>query len=389
MKNKTTIAFAQPFGSLNVVLAVLLLTLFAHLGIAQALVPDNTGDVASFSTIINSTNPAGTILAIAGETRPVGYLFCNGKELLRSDYPDLFAAIGTTYGGSGDKFNLPDFRGLFLRGFNGSAGYDTDRKDANKGVGTYQADEFKSHSHTMENAGKHKHRMNGLARSRGSDAGKQGGGVRNAETHNKDTEEAGEHKHTINATGGSETRPKNIAVAYYIKATNAEAFNGSVGIGTTEPTEKMDVRGNIYTNGNIISEGNVGIGTTSPSEKLEVSGTIKADGVRLDVCSFPDYVFTEAYTLLPLPELATYIERHGHLPGMPSETEVLKKGMDLAQVNLLLVEKVEELTLHTLAQERKLTAQKTALATQNRAMAILQKEIAQVKTLLEKHGAKD
>jgi len=64
-------------------------------------------------------NPPGTVIAFAGPTSkaPAGYLLCDGRTVSNALYPDLFEAIGNTYGNySGDDFALPDFRGMFLRG---------------------------------------------------------------------------------------------------------------------------------------------------------------------------------------------------------------------------------------------------------------------------------
>ena len=60
--------------------------------------------------------PAGTVIAYAGNNVPDGYLLCDGRPVSASQYPALFRAIGTTYGGNSSAFNLPDFRGMFLRG---------------------------------------------------------------------------------------------------------------------------------------------------------------------------------------------------------------------------------------------------------------------------------
>lgn len=83
-------------------------------------------------------------------------------------------------------------------------------------------------------------------------------------------------------------------------------------------------------------------------------GVLTLDSVVLNVGSFPDYVFSKDYKLMPLKEVATYIKENKHLPNMPSEAEVVAKGMDVKQINTVLVEKVEELTLHTIAQEEKI-----------------------------------
>jgi hypothetical protein len=66
--------------------------------------------------------PPGTVIAFAGKDVPEGYLLCDGRELDTSEYPDLFKAIGAIYGGTGiDKFKIPDFTGMFLRGIGGPA----------------------------------------------------------------------------------------------------------------------------------------------------------------------------------------------------------------------------------------------------------------------------
>ncbi len=84
------------------------------------------------------------------------------------------------------------------------------------------------------------------------------------------------------------------------------------------------------------------------------NGIMTLDKVVLNIGSFPDYVFSEDYDLMPLKDVATYIKENKHLPNMPSEKEVVSKGMDVKQINTILVEKVEELTLHTIAQEEKI-----------------------------------
>ncbi len=94
---------------------------------------------------------------------------------------------------------------------------------------------------------------------------------------------------------------------------------------------------------------------TNGQEKTRIQdGTITTDRVVLNVGSFPDYVFAKDYSLMPLNEVADYIKENKHLPNMPSEAEVVANGMSLGQINTVLVEKVEELTLHTINQEDKI-----------------------------------
>ncbi|HPF83203.1 MAG TPA: phage tail protein [Bacilli bacterium] len=77
-----------------------------------------TGEILSNSMAASSSTPAGTIISYGGVTVPDGYLVCDGREVSRADYPNLYLSIGNTYGaGNGTTtFNLPDLRGEFLRG---------------------------------------------------------------------------------------------------------------------------------------------------------------------------------------------------------------------------------------------------------------------------------
>lgn len=90
-------------------------------------------------------------------------------------------------------------------------------------------------------------------------------------------------------------------------------------------------------------------------------GVLTLDKVVLNVGSFPDYVFSEKYKLMSLKDVATFIKKNKHLPNMPSEAEVIAKGMDIKQINTVLVEKVEELTLYLISQEEKITKLSGAL----------------------------
>lgn len=94
--------------------------------------------------------------------------------------------------------------------------------------------------------------------------------------------------------------------------------------------------------------GNVGIGTSTPSAMLEVNGTIRSEEVRVEAVNAPDYVFEEDYDLRSLEEIKEYIEEFGHLPEVPSAVELEEKGMGVSEMNLLLLKKIEELTLYLL-----------------------------------------
>lgn len=92
--------------------------------------------------------------------------------------------------------------------------------------------------------------------------------------------------------------------------------------------------------------GNVGIGTDSPVNKLEVNGTIRYKEVKVEVNNWPDYVFEPNYELRTLEETEEYIEENKHLPEIPSAKEIEANGVELGEMNRLLLMKIEELTLH-------------------------------------------
>jgi hypothetical protein len=94
--------------------------------------------------------------------------------------------------------------------------------------------------------------------------------------------------------------------------------------------------------------GNIGIGTTIPDEKLTVKGKIHTQEVRVDMSGplVPDYVFAQDYKLKSLQEVENYIKENKHLPEIPSAQEIEKNGLMLAEMNMNLLKKVEELTLY-------------------------------------------
>ena len=148
------------------------------------------------------TIPSGSIMAYGGATSPTGWLLCDGTSYAVATYPDLHTAISDNFGGDGGtNFNVPDLRGRFTRGTDSGAGNDPDAGSrttsatgGNSGdnVGSLQDDELESHLHTTGKS---------LSGGGGSGFAAGGDGEITAST----------------ATGGNETRPKNVNVNYIIK----------------------------------------------------------------------------------------------------------------------------------------------------------------------------
>ena len=150
---------------------------------------------------VNSTFLVGDIKCSALQIDHNNWLLCNGRAVSRSSYADLFAAIGTAFG-SGDgstTFNLPDCRGVVVRGVDNGRGLDSNRK-----LGSYQEDQLQTHNHGLP----------------GAQSQCAGGGRIIGIYYASDSAEGSNFKTSGAASGrtGSETRMKNIALNYFIKA---------------------------------------------------------------------------------------------------------------------------------------------------------------------------
>lgn len=159
--------------------------------------------------------PAGTVIYTARSTAPPGYIKANGFPISRTTFAALFAAIGTAFGvGNGSTtFNVPDLRGQFIRGWS-----DGHTIDPGRTFGQPQLSQNLSHSHggSVTGAGTHGHTYDRSAAGAGTEGGDQG-------VHDFNTPTAvtgnGAHSHglSISADGGTESRPRNIALLACIK----------------------------------------------------------------------------------------------------------------------------------------------------------------------------
>ena len=113
-------------------------------------------------------------------------------------------------------------------------------------------------------------------------------------------------------------------------------------------------------------DGKIGIGTDAPDELLTVKGTIHTQEVKVDLngAVAPDYVFEKyfngfsetmpSYEMISLEELEVFLKKNHHLPNIPSATAMASEGISLKEMNLLLLQKIEELTLYTLQQQKEI-----------------------------------
>jgi microcystin-dependent protein len=135
-----------------------------------------------------------------------GWMLCDGRTLPTVSYPELFAVLGYLYGGSGDQFCIPDYRGLFLRGTDAGSGMDPDAskrigptgQGQDSGIGSYQCDAMQTHTHTYSAV-----TLAAVSQS-GNAAGQASGDLQTSAP-------------TAPARITTETRPKNIAINYIIK----------------------------------------------------------------------------------------------------------------------------------------------------------------------------
>lgn len=166
----------------------------------------------------------GTIIAYGGVNVPTGYLACNGQSVQNTAvYADLFTAIGYAWGGSGANFNVPDLRGMFLRG----TGTNATRKNSSNafatgpGVGATSADSFATHNHqftapTLGYQASFGTQIEGIAAptSQQNSSGRPNNGTIQMRNTN---DQSNQSSTPVNNTGGTETIPVNAGVQYLIK----------------------------------------------------------------------------------------------------------------------------------------------------------------------------
>ena len=169
------------------------------------------GQLDQANNTFSGGTPAGAVQPFAMSTPPTGWLKCNGQAVSRTTYAALFSAIGTTYGtGDGSTtFNVPDLRGEFIRGWDDSRGIDSGRT-----LGSSQADAIEAHTHDVD-----------IEASKIADSATEltsGQTGLQFSTYDPEANAVGylwsdSATGATDSTGGTETRPRNIALNYCIK----------------------------------------------------------------------------------------------------------------------------------------------------------------------------
>lgn len=106
---------------------------------------------------------------------------------------------------------------------------------------------------------------------------------------------------------------------------------------------------------------NVGIGTNNPKKLLDVAGTIHAQNIEVDLTGWSDFVFDTDYKLPSLKEVEAHIQEYKHLPNIPSEAQVKEEGINIGEMQAKLLQKIEELTLYIIKQEKRIQEVETEL----------------------------
>lgn len=192
-------------------------TTLAEYGITDAYTKSVTYTKAEIEALLKNMSalPVGAMVPFPKGTVPAGFLEVDGSVQSAATYPDLAAYLGTTFNTGGEgagNFRLPESRGEFLRGWDHGRGV-----DAGRGLGSWQVDEFKSHTHSVKDT---------------SSAGNVFDSWVYGDTGNGVTED--ENLRT-NPSGGVETRPRNLAVMWCIKAWSAPLNQGNVDIAALTP----------------------------------------------------------------------------------------------------------------------------------------------------------
>ncbi len=131
--------------------------------------------------------------------------------------------------------------------------------------------------------------------------------------------------------------------------------------------------------GGVIINSKVGIGTSAPRNTLDVNGTIRSKEIKVEASPWPDYVFGNNYDLKSLNEVEGFINTNKHLPNIPSAQEIEEDGVSLGEINAKLLQKIEEITLYLIEQNKAQEELMNTVQSQQVKIEKLNKEISSLK----------
>ncbi len=146
------------------------------------------------------------------------------------------------------------------------------------------------------------------------------------------------------------TRPVGICINHSYNGDFGYAYKGIV---NNETTKGIGIYSEVYKKDVFTVYGNGKIEVSNDTEKilqLEADGLLRSRQIRVDLEAWADFVFDEQYNLMPLSDLEAYITKEHHLPNIPSEKVLRETGLDVAEMDKLLMQKIEELTLYIIEQ---------------------------------------
>ncbi len=167
--------------------------------------------------------------------------------------------------------------------------------------------------------------------------------------------------------------------------------NSRVAIGTwvfSKPDYQLTVNGKGWFSNDIVTSSKLGVGVESidiPIDyNLAVNGKIICEEVKVQLFSdWPDYVFNKDYYLPSLYEVYDFIGENGHLKDVPSAEEVKQNGINLGEIQVVLLKKIEELTLYTINQQKIIDTQNSEIREINQKYSTLLKEFSKLKGKIE------
>jgi hypothetical protein len=179
----------------------------------------------------------------------------------------------------------------------------------------------------------------------------------------------------VNFLGTADAQPLAVRVNSKLALRIEDRPSGPmVGVNTNSPQATLHVNGDTLVEGNLNVAGTFNLGslnfqsltinttTPKPGYELSVDGQIVCEELLVqDSGNWPDYVFADDYLLRPLHEVESHIKSQRRLPGVPSATQVQAEGISVGAMQKRMMEKIEELTLYAIEQNKRLAEQESRI----------------------------